>query len=85
MMGRMMGRIVSFLLLHMIGTRVRFNLVYSVIADLSRAPPSQVKRKIKKAFCPPEVVEGNPIVDYTKHIIFGYFGSITINCDGVSE
>lgn len=43
---------------------------------------ADVKRKIKKAFCPPEIVEGNPIVDYTKHIIFGYFGSITINCNG---
>lgn len=43
---------------------------------------ADVKRKIKKAFCPPEVVEGNPIVDYTKHIVFGYFGTITINCNG---
>lgn len=45
---------------------------------------TQVKRKIKKAFCPPEVVEGNPIVDYAKHIIFGFFGTITINCNGVN-
>jgi tyrosyl-tRNA synthetase len=38
-----------------------------------------VKRKIKKAYCPPEVVEGNPIMDYAKNIIIGYFGSITIS------
>mmetsp|Transcript_8080 Transcript_8080/g.13439 ORF Transcript_8080/g.13439 Transcript_8080/m.13439 type:complete len:390 (-) Transcript_8080:272-1441(-) len=37
-----------------------------------------VKRKIKKAFCPPEVVENNPIMDYSKHIIFGYYGTMTI-------
>lgn len=35
-------------------------------------------RKIKKAYCPPEVVEGNPILDYCEHIIFGYFGQMEI-------
>ena len=29
-----------------------------------------VKRKIKKAFCPPQVVEKNPLIDYAKNIIF---------------
>jgi len=38
-----------------------------------------VKRKIKKAFCPPEVVEKNPIMDYANHIIFGYYGKMTVN------
>jgi tyrosyl-tRNA synthetase len=37
-----------------------------------------VKRKIKKAFCPPEVVEKNPIMDYTKHIIFGYYHKMSV-------
>ena len=37
-----------------------------------------VNRKIKKAYCPPEVVEDNPIVDYTKHIVLPYFGKIII-------
>lgn len=37
-----------------------------------------LNRKIKKAFCPPEVVQGNPVVDYVKSIIFGYFGKIAI-------
>jgi tyrosyl-tRNA synthetase len=42
-----------------------------------------VKRKIKKAYCPPEVVEANPIMDYAKNIVLGYFGKITINIGGV--
>lgn len=37
-----------------------------------------VKRKIKKAFCPPEVVEKNPIMDYAENIIFGYYGTMTV-------
>lgn len=41
-----------------------------------------VRRKIKKGYCPPQVVEKNPILDYTKHLIFGYFGKITINIEG---
>lgn len=36
-----------------------------------------VKRKVKKSYCPPQVVDGNPILDYTKHIIFGYYGTLT--------
>jgi tyrosyl-tRNA synthetase len=31
-----------------------------------------VNRKIKRAFCRPKEVEGNPIIDYYKHIIFPY-------------
>lgn len=37
-----------------------------------------VKRKIKKAFCPPKIVEENPILDYLKHIIFNSFSSIEV-------
>ena len=29
-----------------------------------------VERKIKKAFCPEKVIEGNPLFDYIKYIIF---------------
>lgn len=43
-----------------------------------------VKRKVKKAYCPPEVVEKNPIIDYAKHLILGYFGKIVINIESVS-
>merc|ERR1712048_982758 len=39
---------------------------------------ADVNRKIKKAFCPPGVIEKNPIVDYAKMIVIGYFGDITV-------
>lgn len=32
---------------------------------------ADVKAKIKKAFCPIAIVQGNPILDYVKTIIFG--------------
>jgi tyrosyl-tRNA synthetase len=41
-----------------------------------------VNRKIKKGYCPPTVVEKNPILDYAKHIIFGYYGELTVNLSG---
>eukprot|EP00606_Chrysophyceae_sp_TOSAG23-5_P001043 GSChrysophyteH2.ASY1.ANO1.1678.1 assembled CDS len=45
---------------------------------------ADVKRKIKKAYCPPEIVEKNPILDYARNIVIAYYGklSITINKDG---
>ena len=39
---------------------------------------AEVKTKIKKAYCPPEIVEGNPVIDYAKHIVIGYRGHINI-------
>lgn len=42
-----------------------------------------VKRKIKKAFCPPNVAEGNPILDYSKHIVLGYYGKMTVTVETV--
>eukprot|EP01053_Blabericola_migrator_P005900 Blabericola_migrator_1__5899@NODE_2987_length_2139_cov_171_028475_g1868_i0_p1_GENE_NODE_2987_length_2139_cov_171_028475_g1868_i0NODE_2987_length_2139_cov_171_028475_g1868_i0_p1_ORF_typecomplete_len254_score56_95tRNAsynt_1b/PF00579_25/5_9e51_NODE_2987_length_2139_cov_171_028475_g1868_i012211982 len=33
--------------------------------------PEDVRRKIKKAFCPPGVVDGNPIMAYLERIVFG--------------
>lgn len=46
-----------------------------------------VNRKIKKAYCPPEIVEKNPIIDYVRNIVIAYYGSITVKItkDGVSE
>ncbi len=38
-----------------------------------------VTRKIKKAYCPPGVVEKNPILDYSRNICIAYYGSLTIN------
>ncbi len=34
--------------------------------------PEDIKRKMKKAFCPPEV-EGNPVLQIAKHILFAYY------------
>lgn len=39
---------------------------------------SDVKRKIKSAYCPPGVVEANPCLDYTKWIVFNKFPSLTV-------
>jgi tyrosyl-tRNA synthetase len=33
-----------------------------------------VKRKIKKAYCPPGKVEGNPCLDWIKHVVFPKLG-----------
>ena len=38
----------------------------------------EVNTKIKKAFCPPEVVEGNPCMSYVQMIIFPWFGRFEI-------
>lgn len=43
-----------------------------------------VRRKIKKGYCPPQVVEKNPILDYAKYIIFGYYGFLDVTLNGVS-
>lgn len=32
--------------------------------------PNDVKRKINKAYCPPKVIQENPILEYCKYIIF---------------
>ena len=38
----------------------------------------EVNTKIKKAFCPPVVVEGNPCVEYAVHIVFPWFGAFKV-------
>jgi len=40
-----------------------------------------VKRKIKKAFCPEKVVEDNPVMDIMRYHIFPRFGRIIIERD----
>jgi tyrosyl-tRNA synthetase len=37
-----------------------------------------VNRKIKKAFCPPGIVEGNPCVAYVKMLVFGKFNEFLV-------
>ena len=39
---------------------------------------TDVQTKIKNAYCPEKIVEGNPVVEYTKYIIFGALGKFTI-------
>ena len=38
----------------------------------------EVKTKIKKAFCPPCVEEGNPCLSYVKHIVLPWCGSFVV-------
>lgn len=40
-----------------------------------------VRRKVKKAFCPERIVAGNPILDYAKNIVFAKEGDFTIKRD----
>ncbi|MHA2407866.1 MAG: tyrosine--tRNA ligase [Candidatus Ranarchaeia archaeon] len=41
--------------------------------------PEEIKKKLQKAFCPPKVVKGNPVLDICKLIIFPRIGSLEIN------
>jgi len=34
-------------------------------------PPEEVERKLRAAYCPPRMVEGNPVMEIAKYIIFG--------------
>ncbi len=36
--------------------------------------PEDIRRKMKKAYCPPEA-EGNPVLQIVKHVIFAYYTS----------
>ena len=40
---------------------------------------AEVKTKIKKAFCPPGVVEGNPCVAYVRHIVLPWDGKFAVS------
>lgn len=40
--------------------------------------PQEIQRKIKGAFCPPEV-EGNPVIDLVNLIVFPQLGSVNID------
>jgi tyrosyl-tRNA synthetase len=39
----------------------------------------EILKKIKDAYCPEKVVENNPILDYSKHLIFRKFGSMKVD------
>lgn len=42
---------------------------------------AEVNVKIKKAYCPPRIVEGNPCIEYIKFIIFPWFGNFEVERD----
>ncbi|XP_073011832.1 tyrosine--tRNA ligase 1, cytoplasmic [Typha latifolia] len=39
---------------------------------------AEVNVKIKKAYCPPKIVEANPCLEYIKYIVFPWFNSFDI-------
>jgi tyrosyl-tRNA synthetase len=38
----------------------------------------EIRTKVMAAFCPPKEVEGNPLLDYAKHIVFRGFEQVTV-------
>jgi tyrosyl-tRNA synthetase len=38
----------------------------------------QIKKKINKAYCPEGIVEGNPILEYTRYFLFEYKNEIKL-------
>ena len=54
-------------------------VVLMFFSILSKHSVAEVNTKIKKAYCPPEIVEKNPIIDYVRYIILPYYNKITIN------
>jgi hypothetical protein len=41
--------------------------------------PSKVSTKIRKAYCPPKVVAGNPCLEYVKYIVMPWFGAFEVS------
>uniref|UniRef100_A0A0E0LR81 tyrosine--tRNA ligase n=1 Tax=Oryza punctata TaxID=4537 RepID=A0A0E0LR81_ORYPU len=39
---------------------------------------AQVNLKIKQAFCPPKIVDGNPCLEYIKYIVFPWFETFEV-------
>ncbi|PNY04358.1 tyrosyl-tRNA synthetase [Trifolium pratense] len=39
---------------------------------------AKVIDKIKKAYCPPKIVEGNPCLDYIKYVVLPWFNEFTV-------
>ena len=38
----------------------------------------EIRKKIMAAYCPPKEADGNPLLDYAKHIVFRGFESVTV-------
>ena len=62
-----------------------------IASKMSKSKPStaifvhdskdEIKKKISKAFCPEKQVEGNPVLEYSKHLVFRKFSEMKINRD----
>ncbi|XP_062117938.1 tyrosine--tRNA ligase 1, cytoplasmic-like [Humulus lupulus] len=39
---------------------------------------AEVNLKIKKAYCPPKIVEGNPCLEYIKYLVLAWFHEFTV-------
>ncbi|KAJ1409828.1 Tyrosine-tRNA ligase, archaeal/eukaryotic-type [Sesbania bispinosa] len=39
---------------------------------------AEVNVKIKKAYCPPKIVEGNPCLEYVKYLVLPWFNEFTV-------
>jgi len=40
--------------------------------------PGVIKEKVGKAFCPPKITEGNPIIEYAEHIVLPSLGKLEV-------
>jgi tyrosyl-tRNA synthetase len=41
--------------------------------------PEEISRKIHSAFCPAREIRGNPILEISKHIVFGRLNELTLD------
>ncbi|PON49599.1 Aminoacyl-tRNA synthetase, class Ic [Parasponia andersonii] len=46
---------------------------------------AEVKLKIKKAYCPPNIVEGNPCLEYIKYLVLPWFKELIVECSEANE
>jgi tyrosyl-tRNA synthetase len=61
---------------------------YMIDTKMSKSKPSssifvhdsvdEIRTKIIAAYCPPKEVQGNPLLDYAKHLVFRAFDEMTI-------
>ncbi|MEM7826928.1 MAG: tyrosine--tRNA ligase [Candidatus Aenigmatarchaeota archaeon] len=67
------------------------NLDVQISSKMSKSKPKtcifvhdskeEIKKKISSAFCPAKVIDGNPILDYCKYLVFREFDSMKIERD----
>ena len=41
--------------------------------------PEEINRKIRSAFCPTREIKGNPVLEISKHIVFGRLNELTLD------